>query len=89
MSSPSPNPPRRTTPADMGREAGSRLAGFSVRYPVTICMVFVLFLTLGGISVFKIPLVLMPPGGRTFSAGQRQPSEQHAAANTRSHHQTS
>lgn len=57
---PNPGPPKRTTPADIGRAAGSRLAGFSVRYPVTICMVFVLFLTLGGISIFKIPLVLMP-----------------------------
>ena len=60
MSSPKPEPPLRKTPADMSREAGSRLAGFSVRYPVTICMIFVLFLTLGAISVFKIPLVLMP-----------------------------
>ena len=60
MNSPIPDPPKRATPSDMSREAGSRLAGFSVRYPVTICMVFALFLTLGGISIFKIPLVLMP-----------------------------
>ena len=60
MSSPIPDPPKRATPSGMSRDAGSRLAGFSVRYPVTICMVFVLFLTLGGISIFKIALVLMP-----------------------------
>ena len=40
--------------------SGVRLARFSLRYPVTICMIFVLFLTLGVISIFKIPLVMMP-----------------------------
>ena len=39
---------------------GVGLADFSVRYPVTICMIFVLFVTLGLISVFKIPLELQP-----------------------------
>ncbi len=42
------------------RGSGSRLAGFSIRYPVTICMLFVSLLTLGVISVGKIPLVLLP-----------------------------
>ena len=40
--------------------SGVRLAGFSLRYPVTICMIFVLFVTLGVISIFKTPLVMMP-----------------------------
>jgi multidrug efflux pump subunit AcrB len=39
---------------------GSRLASFSIRRPVTICMIFVSLLTLGIISVEKIPLVLLP-----------------------------
>ncbi len=41
-------------------ESGLGLANFSVRYPVTICMIFVSIVALGLISVFKIPLVLMP-----------------------------
>ncbi|RPI27942.1 MAG: efflux RND transporter permease subunit [Acidobacteria bacterium] len=39
---------------------GFRLAGFSIRYPVTICMILVSFLVLGGVSTFKIPLVMLP-----------------------------
>ena len=37
-----------------------RLSEFSIRYPVTICMVLVSFLLLGVVSIFKIPLVLFP-----------------------------
>ena len=38
----------------------SRLAEFSIRYPVTICMILVSFLVLGGVSIQRIPLVLFP-----------------------------
>ena len=38
----------------------SRLSTFSIRYPVTICMVLLSFLVLGGVSMTKIPLVLFP-----------------------------
>jgi hydrophobic/amphiphilic exporter-1 (mainly G- bacteria), HAE1 family len=41
-------------------QAGHRLAGFSIRYPVTICMIFVSFIVLGLVSLTKIPLVLTP-----------------------------
>ncbi len=37
-----------------------RLAEFSIRYPVTICMTFVSFIVLGLVSLSKIPLVLTP-----------------------------
>ena len=40
--------------------SGARLADFSIRYPITICMIFVSLLTLGIISAVKIPLVLLP-----------------------------
>jgi HAE1 family hydrophobic/amphiphilic exporter-1 len=40
--------------------SGTRLADFSIRYPVTICMVFVSAIALGVISIFRIPLVLFP-----------------------------
>ncbi|MDA2923143.1 efflux RND transporter permease subunit [Acidobacteria bacterium AH-259-L09] len=45
-----------------GLTAGSayRLSGFSIRYPVTICMLLVSFLLLGAVSIYKIPLVLFP-----------------------------
>ena len=43
---------------DSGR--GFRLSEFSIRYPVTICMVFVSLLLLGIVSVYRIPLVLFP-----------------------------
>ena len=39
---------------------GFRLAGFSIRYPVTICMILVSFIVLGAVSAFKIPLVMLP-----------------------------
>ncbi|MFB3904391.1 MAG: efflux RND transporter permease subunit [Acidobacteriota bacterium] len=39
---------------------GFRLAGFSIRYPVTICTIFVSFIVLGAVSAFKIPLVMLP-----------------------------
>ena len=54
---------RHTEPSGIGGRTSAsrnRLAEFSLRHPVTICMVFVLFFTLGVISIFKIPLVLMP-----------------------------
>ncbi|RPJ83931.1 MAG: efflux RND transporter permease subunit, partial [Acidobacteria bacterium] len=39
---------------------GFRLAGFSIRYPVTICMILVSCIVLGAVSAFKIPLVMLP-----------------------------
>jgi hydrophobic/amphiphilic exporter-1 (mainly G- bacteria), HAE1 family len=39
---------------------GLRLAEFSMRHPVTVCMIFTCFVVLGAISVFKIPLVMIP-----------------------------
>lgn len=39
---------------------GLRLAAFSIRFPVTIGMILIAFLVLGGVAVFKIPLVLFP-----------------------------
>jgi len=39
---------------------GLRLAEFSMRHPVTVCMIFTCFVVLGIISVFKIPLVMIP-----------------------------
>jgi len=38
----------------------NKLAEFSIRHPVTICMILLSFLVLGGVSGFKIPLVLFP-----------------------------
>ena len=46
--------------------SGARLAEFSIRYPVTICMIFVSLLTLGLISSSKIPLVLLPDVNAPF-----------------------
>ena len=37
-----------------------RLSEFSIRFPVTICMILISFLLLGTVSMFKIPLVLFP-----------------------------
>ncbi len=47
---------------DEGPKEGrlSRLADFSIRYPVSICMVLISFLVLGAVSIVKIPLVLLP-----------------------------
>ncbi|MBI3949645.1 MAG: efflux RND transporter permease subunit [Acidobacteria bacterium] len=36
------------------------LSDFSIKYPVTICMVLVCSVVLGAISIFKIPLVFLP-----------------------------
>lgn len=41
-------------------QAGSALAAFSIRRPVTIAMLFVSLLVMGFISVGRIPLVLLP-----------------------------
>ncbi|HYZ83310.1 MAG TPA: efflux RND transporter permease subunit, partial [Bryobacteraceae bacterium] len=40
--------------------SGQRLIEFSIDHPVTVVMVFVSFLVLGGVSVAKIPVVLTP-----------------------------
>ncbi len=37
-----------------------RLSEFSIRFPVTICMILISFLLMGIVSIFKIPLVLFP-----------------------------
>lgn len=39
---------------------GWRLARFSIGHPVTICMIFLSLMVLGGISLNRIPLVLQP-----------------------------
>ena len=39
---------------------GRKLAAFSIRKPVTICMIFVTIVLLGTISLTKIPLMLIP-----------------------------
>ncbi len=36
------------------------LSDFSIRYPVTICMIFISIMIMGLISMWKIPLVLFP-----------------------------
>ena len=40
--------------------SGMRLADYSIRYPVTILMLCLCLLVLGGISLTRIPLVLTP-----------------------------
>ena len=40
--------------------SGTRLADFSIRYPVTVVMLCLCLLVLGGISLTRIPLVLTP-----------------------------
>ncbi len=47
---------------DREHDGGSvlRLAEFSMRHPVTVCMIFTCCVVLGAISIFKIPLVLLP-----------------------------
>ncbi|MEE8586718.1 MAG: efflux RND transporter permease subunit, partial [Acidobacteriota bacterium] len=37
-----------------------RLSQFSIRYPVTVCMLLITFLLLGAVSLTRIPLVLLP-----------------------------
>jgi HAE1 family hydrophobic/amphiphilic exporter-1 len=50
-----------TSPAESAKtQAGFRLAELSIRYPVTVCMIFISFIVLGLVSVTKIPLVLTP-----------------------------
>ena len=36
------------------------LSEYSIRKPVTICMILVCFVVLGGISILKIPMILLP-----------------------------
>ncbi len=45
---------------DGAAQAGSALAAFSIRRPVTIAMVFASLLVMGFISIDRIPLVLLP-----------------------------
>ena len=45
---------------DGATQAGSAIAAFSIRRPVTIAMVFVSLLVMGFISIGRIPLVLLP-----------------------------
>lgn len=49
-------------PADREEKLGigMRMAQFSIRHPVTVCMAFASFIVLGAVSVTKIPLVLTP-----------------------------
>ena len=48
---------RHSQPAGSG---GRKLAAFSIRKPVTICMIFVTIVLMGTISLTKIPLMLIP-----------------------------
>jgi hypothetical protein len=41
-------------------DAGTRLAAFSVRKPVTITMLSISIVVMGLISIWKIPLVMLP-----------------------------
>ena len=36
------------------------LSDFSIKSPVTVCMIMLCFLVLGGISIVKIPMILLP-----------------------------
>ena len=49
-----------SSPTPAGSPRSSALAGFSVRYPVTICAVFSLLLLVGVVSLFKIPWCCFP-----------------------------
>lgn len=40
--------------------AGARMAGFSLRYPVTVCMVFIMLITSGVIATSRISLEMFP-----------------------------
>lgn len=42
------------------KDASERIAGFSIAHPVTVCMIVVSLVVLGGVAAFKIPLVLQP-----------------------------
>ena len=50
-----------------GSSPGLVLASLSIRYPVTICMIFVSIVVVGLISVSKIPLVLFPDVDQPFA----------------------
>ncbi len=52
--------PERGHENDGAAQAGSAIAAFSIRRPVTIAMVFVSLLVMGFISIGRIPLVLLP-----------------------------
>ncbi|MEW5978902.1 MAG: efflux RND transporter permease subunit [Acidobacteriota bacterium] len=52
--------PEQTSQVRQKTEIGFRLAGFSIRRPVTVCMIFVSMVVLGLVSLTKIPLVLTP-----------------------------
>ena len=60
------SPKQRENSPSFETGSGARLAEFSIRYPVTICMIFVSLLTLGIISSAKIPLVLLPDVNAPF-----------------------
>ncbi|HSR52458.1 MAG TPA: efflux RND transporter permease subunit [Acidobacteriota bacterium] len=62
---------RETGAEDVGREdkgrdetgrgeVGTWISSFSIRYPVTVCMLLISFLLMGAVSLTKIPLVLLP-----------------------------
>jgi hydrophobic/amphiphilic exporter-1 (mainly G- bacteria), HAE1 family len=59
MSEPEVLPNRNSNSSEM-QGKGFRIAGFSIRYPVTICMILLSFIVLGVVSAFKIPLVMLP-----------------------------
>ena len=50
-----PEPTEAATP-----QSGLRLADFSICYPVTITMIVLSLMVLGAVSIFKIPLVMIP-----------------------------
>ena len=50
----------KTKHLDGAGQAGSAIAGFSVRRPVTICMIFISILAFGLIATTRIPLKLLP-----------------------------
>ena len=56
----------KTGSGEKDTRSGFGLASFSIRYPVTICMVFVSIIVLGLISVVKIPLILFPEFNQPF-----------------------
>lgn len=51
---------RRGQETDGAAQAGSAIAAFSIRRPVTVAMIFVSLLVMGFISIGRIPLVLLP-----------------------------
>ena len=61
-----PNPSRSAGDSATGSSSGTGPAGFSIRRPVTICMMFVSVIIVGLISVVRIPLVLFPDVDEPF-----------------------